>query len=72
MPNHHRIAIDSLVGSSLADVERELILETLQHCSANRTRAAKLLHISIRTMRNKLRDYASEGVEVPPPHEQRH
>ncbi len=57
--------IDALVGRSVADVERALILETLQHCLGNRTRAANVLRISIRTLRNKINKYASEGVFVP-------
>ena len=40
---------------SVADVERRHILDTLRHCDGNRTRAAKLLGISIRGLRNKLR-----------------
>ena len=57
----------SLVGRTGADVERDLILETLTHCLGNRTHAANILGISIRTLRNKLRQYADEGVAVPPP-----
>jgi DNA-binding NtrC family response regulator len=57
----------SLVGRTVADVERDLILETLKRCLGNRTRAASLLGISIRTLRNKLAVYAAEGVSVPPP-----
>jgi DNA-binding protein Fis len=56
-----------LVGRTVAEVERDLILETLRHCLGNRTRAAAVLGISIRTLRNKLNDYASAGVAVPPP-----
>jgi two-component system response regulator FlrC len=48
-----------LVGRTVAAVERDLILETLDYCSGNRTRAARLLGISIRTLRNKLGEYAS-------------
>jgi two-component system, response regulator FlrC len=55
-----------LVGRTVADVERELILETLKHCGGNRTHAANILAISIRTLRNKLHAYADEGVEVTP------
>jgi DNA-binding NtrC family response regulator len=55
-----------LVGRTVADVERELILETLKHCSGNRTHAANILGISIRTLRNKLHGYADEGVEITP------
>ncbi|MDT3684052.1 MAG: sigma-54 dependent transcriptional regulator [Pseudorhodoplanes sp.] len=57
----------SLVGRTVADVERELILETLKHCLGNRTHAANILGISIRTLRNKLNEYANDGIAVPPP-----
>ncbi len=56
-----------LVGRTMADVERDLIIGTLRHTAGNRTHAASLLGISIRTLRNKLRDYASSGTSVPPP-----
>ncbi|KAB2726422.1 hypothetical protein F9K83_06790 [Brucella anthropi] len=46
-----------LVGQTLADVERRLILQTLRHCHGNRTRTADMLGISLRTIRNKLREY---------------
>jgi two-component system response regulator FlrC len=59
----------ALVGRTVADVERDLIIETLQHCLGNRTHAATILGISIRTLRNKLQLYRQEGVPVPPPHE---
>src|SRR5262252_5264629 len=39
----------ALVGRTVADVERDLILETLKHCLGNRTHAANILGISIRT-----------------------
>ena len=58
----------SLVGRTVADVERDLILETLKHCLGNRTHAANILGISIRTLRNKLNEYSTDGVPVPPPH----
>jgi DNA-binding NtrC family response regulator len=57
----------ALVGRTVADVERDLILETLKHCLGNRTHAANVLGISVRTLRNKLTEYAAEGVRVPPP-----
>jgi two-component system, response regulator FlrC len=56
-----------LVGRTVAEVERDLILETLKHCLGNRTHAANVLGISIRTLRNKLNEYAADGVQVPPP-----
>jgi len=62
-------ATRALVGSTVADVERDLILGTLYHCLGNRTHAANILGISIRTLRNKLKQYTSEGVSVPLPGE---
>jgi DNA-binding NtrC family response regulator len=56
-----------LVGRTVAEVERDLILETLKHCLGNRTHAANVLGISIRTLRNKLNEYAADGLQVPPP-----
>src|SRR5579883_1717721 len=58
-----------LVGRTVADVERDLILETLNHCLGNRTHAANVLGISIRTLRNKLQQYRQEGLSVPLPGE---
>src|SRR5262245_47569792 len=57
----------ALVGRTMADVERDLIMETLKHCLGNRTHTANILGISIRTLRNKLNEYANDGVPVPPP-----
>jgi two-component system response regulator FlrC len=59
--------IASLVGRRMDDVERDLIIETLSHTLGNRTHAATILGISIRALRNKLHDYAAQGVAVPPP-----
>ncbi|MEP3048233.1 MAG: sigma-54 dependent transcriptional regulator [Roseibium sp.] len=61
----------SFVGRTVSDVERDLILDTLDHCLGNRTHAAKILGISIRTLRNKLNQYTDEGVQVPGPGEAR-
>ncbi len=58
-----------LVGRTVADVEKVLILDTLEHCLGNRTHAANILGISIRTLRNKLKQYSEEGVPVPMPGE---
>jgi two-component system, response regulator FlrC len=58
--------VASLVGRRMDDVERDLIIETLGHTFGNRTHAATILGISIRALRNKLRDYAARGVAVPP------
>ncbi|MGA7972947.1 MAG: sigma-54 dependent transcriptional regulator [Pseudolabrys sp.] len=55
-----------LVGRTVAEVERDLILETLKHCLGNRTHAANILGISIRTLRNKLNEYSADGSPIPP------
>jgi DNA-binding NtrC family response regulator len=60
-------AARALVGRTVAAVEQDLILETLTHCLGNRTHAAHILGISIRTLRNKLKLYSDTGVAVPPP-----
>ncbi len=60
---------DTLVGRTVAEVEQALILQTLGHCLGNRTHAATILGISIRTLRNKLKQYSEDGVAVPPPAE---
>ena len=54
-----------LAGRTVADVERDLILDTLRHTTGNRTHAATLLGISIRTLRNKLHDYAAKDLAAP-------
>ncbi|MEK7246558.1 MAG: helix-turn-helix domain-containing protein, partial [Pseudomonadota bacterium] len=59
----------TLVGRTVDDVERELIIDTLTHCLGNRTHAANILGISIRTLRNKLKLYNEEGFTVPLPRE---
>lgn len=55
----------NLVGRTVADVERDLIIDTLLHCLGNRTHAANILGISIRTLRNKLKLYGEQGVAIP-------
>jgi two-component system response regulator FlrC len=54
-----------LVGRTVSEVEQELILGTLNHCLGNRTHAANILGISIRTLRNKLREYGESGINIP-------
>jgi DNA-binding protein Fis len=51
----------------VAEVEQQLIIDTLSHCLGNRTHAANILGISIRTLRNKLEEYSEAGVMVPAP-----
>ena len=61
----------SLVGQTVAEVERDLIIDTLNHCLGNRTHAATILGISIRTLRNKLNQYTGDGITIPKPGEMR-
>ena len=55
-----RFRIPALVGQTVAKVERDLIIHTVEHCRGNRTHAAIILGISIRTLRNKLREYGED------------
>lgn len=62
------------VGTNLADVERWLIFATLQKCGGNKTRAAALLGVSLKTLYNRLNAYRAQGLamdysdgESPPP-----
>jgi len=52
------------VGTTVAGMERTLIIDTLKHTMGNRTIAAQILGISIRTLRNKLKQYEAEGFNV--------
>jgi two-component system, response regulator FlrC len=60
-------ASQSLIGRTIEAVEQEMILDTLKHCYGNRTHAAQILGISIRTLRNKLKLYLDAGVAVTAP-----
>ena len=57
----------SLVGMTVKEMEQRLIGQTLKHVNDNRTYAAKMLGISIRTLRNKLREYQGCKDEEGPP-----
>ena len=50
-----------LVGMTVRELEERLICQTLKHVNQNRTHAAEMLGISIRTLRNKLKEYRAEG-----------
>ena len=60
-------ATSALIGRTVFDVERDLILDTLDYCLGNRTPAANILGISVRTLRNKLRDYAQVDTDMAQP-----
>jgi DNA-binding NtrC family response regulator len=50
------------VGTPLREIERQMILRTLDKTGNNKTRAAQLLNISLKTLHNKLNDYRARGV----------
>jgi DNA-binding NtrC family response regulator len=52
------------VGTTVDAMERELILQTLQATGNNKTRAAELLGVSLKTLHNKLKEYGSEKTET--------
>jgi DNA-binding NtrC family response regulator len=57
--------VPMLIGATVHAVERELVLQTLAHCDGNRTHAARVLGVSVRTMRNKIKQYAADGRNAP-------
>jgi DNA-binding NtrC family response regulator len=57
--------VPMLIGATVHEVERELMLQTLAHCDGNRTHAARVLGVSVRTMRNKIKQYSADGADVP-------
>lgn len=58
------------VGQTVASMERKLILDTMESTSWNRSTAATILGISIRTLRNKLKQYQDEGYQIPSTHQE--
>jgi len=56
-----------MIPNDLRTVEKMLILSALETTHGNRTRAAQLLGVSVRTIRNRIRDYEAQGTPVPPP-----
>ena len=58
-----------LIGATVGEIERELVLQTLARCDGNRTRASRVLGLSVRTLRNKIRTYAASGIKVPAYHD---
>lgn len=55
------------VGSSIADVEKDLIFATLEECKGRKEKAANILGVSMKTLYNRLRDYQSEGQDSADP-----
>jgi DNA-binding NtrC family response regulator len=52
---------------TLAEIEKQHILAALHQCNGNRTHAAKLLDVSIRTLRNKLHEYNGSATKFSEP-----
>jgi DNA-binding NtrC family response regulator len=63
-----RRVVRLLIGATVEDIERELVLQTLARCGGNRTHAARILGVSVRTLRNKIRQYSAQGADVPAHH----
>ncbi len=62
---NNQSSVETMIGRTIADVERDMIINTLDHCLGNRTHAANILGISIRTLRNKLNQYKDSGAAIP-------
>jgi DNA-binding NtrC family response regulator len=52
------------VGATVSEAEKALIQITLQHTKNNKTRAAEILGISLKTLFNKLKEYGSAEGEA--------
>jgi len=50
---------------SVKEMETKLILDALKSVGGNRTKAAGILGITVRTLRNKIHEYRSMGYEIP-------
>jgi DNA-binding NtrC family response regulator len=59
------------VGTTIEEAEKLLILKTLQATTNNKTRAAEMLGISLKTLHNKLKEYDRAQETVPPEEEGR-
>jgi DNA-binding NtrC family response regulator len=52
------------VGTTVGEAEKMLILKTLESTSNNKTRAAEILGISLKTLHNKLKEYGSNAADA--------
>jgi DNA-binding NtrC family response regulator len=50
------------VGTTVENAEKQLIFKTLESTHNNKTRAAEILGISLKTLHNKLKEYGAQGV----------
>jgi DNA-binding NtrC family response regulator len=58
------------VGTTVGEAEKMLILKTLESTSNNKTRAAEILGISLKTLHNKLKEYGSSAPDAAPDKEE--
>ena len=63
-PGQRERALEQAVGMTVADMEREMILRTLERTKGNRTAASKLLGLTTRTLSNKIRIYRAQGFTI--------
>jgi DNA-binding NtrC family response regulator len=56
-------AVHLNVGTTVEEAEKLLILKTLESTSNNKTRAAEILGISLKTLHNKLKEYGSAAAD---------
>src|SRR6202789_2428525 len=68
--SHDPDAIRLGVGTTVGEAEKMLILKTLEATSNNKTRAAEILVISLKTLHNKLKEYGSSAAEATPSREE--
>jgi transcriptional regulator with PAS, ATPase and Fis domain len=63
LPDSHEVNVNEVIepGMTIMEAEKKLIIKTLEYTNQNRTKAAQLLGISIRTLRNKIQEYKGEG-----------
>jgi len=57
-------AVRFQIGTTVEEAEKGLILRTLEHTRNNKTRAAEILGISLKTLHNKLKEYGSQELEI--------
>jgi two-component system, NtrC family, response regulator AtoC len=65
-PAHNSNTITVQVGTSIAEAERQLILATFAHCGHNKERTAAALGISLKTLYNRLKEFANDAREGEP------
>jgi DNA-binding NtrC family response regulator len=52
------------IGTTVEEAEKGLILRTLEHTRNNKTRAAEILGISLKTLHNKLKEYGAQELGI--------